>query len=50
MKLYTQHMIDGMGNLKLEFMSLEEKDFAQFINFLVFDEPKWVWYIPEKNA
>lgn len=45
LKLYTQHMIDGMGNLKLEFKLIEEKGFTQFIKFLVFDEPEWVRYI-----
>lgn len=45
MKLYTHHMICRMGSLKLEFKSIEEKGFTQFINFSVFDEPEWVKYI-----
>lgn len=45
LSLYTKHMIDGMGNLKLDFKSLQNKGFIQFVNFPVFDEPEWVKYI-----
>lgn len=38
-------MINGIGNLKPEFNSIEEKGFAQFVNFLIFDEPTWARYI-----
>lgn len=36
LKLYTNHMIDEMGNLKPEFKMLEKKGFTQFVNFPVF--------------
>lgn len=48
LKLYIDHMIDRMGNLKPEFKMLEEKGFTQFVNFSDFDEPEWVRYILSK--
>lgn len=42
LNLYKKHMIDGMGILKPEFKSIEEKCFVQFVHFLVFNEPEWV--------
>lgn len=42
-------MMDGMGNLKSKFKSLQDKGFIQFVHFLVFDKPKWVIYILSQN-
>lgn len=42
LSLYTKHMMDGMGNLKPEFKTLQDKDFIHFIHFSMFDEHEWV--------
>lgn len=43
--LYTNKIMDDIGNPKLEFAQRKKKGFTQFVNFLTFDEKEWVRYV-----
>lgn len=43
--LYTDNIMDEIGNPKPEFVQLQRKGFTQFVNFLIFDEKEWVRYV-----
>lgn len=40
--LYNNHFANSLGNLKLEYKVLQDKDFSQFVHFLLFDEVEWI--------
>lgn len=42
LSLYSKHLVEILGNLKLEYQNLQGKGFAEFIHFLIFDELEWI--------
>lgn len=43
--LYTENIMDEIGNPKPKFAQLQRKGFTQFVNFSTFDEKEWVRYV-----